>query len=314
MSTIYQVKIKPVQENREDIIDTLSEYIGPNLRAEAERLTEEGGTVISELNRQAADNIKKQLEKVGAAACIVAKEETGDELPKEHQEREMWLRYELTGRLLDEETDEPLNGYLVRAMDEDPEPDRDLGRSVTDKDGRFNFSYRTPLDSDRRRPIRLTVLSQDGEMLDGRLFDVQLDQPEELEWRISRPKPPNPGEDVPVRDITDGIPDDAIAELEEKGVKTLADVRSVDVLMLVNGIGDVQAKELRAHANLSLLKVGGEVREKLIEKGYSSTIDIARTPSGIFTRSVGEEIEDADRLHAEARTVVNQEKYVPRKD
>lgn len=217
---------------------------------------------------------------------------------QQKRERENWPRHELTGRLLDEETGEPLEGYSVRATDEDPEPDQDLGHDFTDGEGRFTFSYRTPPESgDRRRPIRLAAFSQDGERLDSRLFDVRLDQPEELEWRIELPTPSTPGEDVQVRDVTVGIPDDALAELEEKGVKTLADVRSFGDLTAINGIGDVRAQELRAHANLSVLSSDGPTRASLIEKGYLSPVDIAKTPRSAFTRSVQDVIEEPGRLH-----------------
>jgi hypothetical protein len=60
MPATYKIQIKPVQEeNRDSVFEIILEYFGPSSQSEAERLVQEGGTVIGDLNREAAENIKR---------------------------------------------------------------------------------------------------------------------------------------------------------------------------------------------------------------------------------------------------------------
>jgi hypothetical protein len=224
---------------------------------------------------------------------------------RREQERATWPQHELTGRLLNESMDAPLADYTVRATDMDAQPEpRNLGRDITDEEGQFSFSYRIPPEASATpRAIKLTVRAQSGEEIATREERVRPDQAQEVELRITPPEPRVPGDDVQVQDLTIGLSDETVAALEEKEVRSLADVRSFADLTTIDGIGETRAQELRAHADLSVLPSDNQTRSTLIEKGYNSPLDIARTPRSTFSRSIGEEIEAADRIHRAAQAV-----------
>ena len=231
-----------------------------------------------------------------------------DSLRAEQRDRERarWPQHELTGRLLNEETGEPLTDYAIRATDLDAEPEpQDLGRDFTDGEGRFAFSYRThPEASDQPRTIELTVRSSDGEEIATQEREIRPAQAEEVELRIALPEPSVPGDDVQVQDLQIERSGELDQLIEERGLTTLADVRALGGLNRIEGFeNDESARRLQAHADLSVLAPDNDTRKTLIDKGFNGPIDIARTSRERFARSVGEEIADAGRVHNTAKSV-----------
>jgi 5-hydroxyisourate hydrolase-like protein (transthyretin family) len=215
------------------------------------------------------------------------------------EQQAAWPRHELTGHLLEEGTDDPLAGYAVRATDRDARPERrDLGRVDTDEDGRFAFQYRTPPDErDASRTVELTVLSSEGDELVTRERSVRPDQSTDVILHVAVPEPPVPGDDEPIAGLSIGLPEDAVAELADAGVTTLADVRSVEQLTDIEGIGEARADDLRTHADLSILPTDSVTRTALIERGFGSPLEIATTPRENFRRSVEGNVERPDRIY-----------------
>lgn len=264
-------------------LTTLLEQSNDALRSHLEAAI--SNRIIPVQLRESLDDIIAQLETLRAE--------------QRERKREEWPQYELTGRLLNKETEELLSGYIVRATGQADEPEPlDLGRDITDGEGQFAFSYRMPSqESDTSQVIQLTVLSSDGEEIATQELDVRLGQEEGITFSVSIPEAPVPGEEEDLRRLSVGLPDDALAGLEEAGVKTLAEVRSFGDLTVIEGIGNARAKKLRAHANLSIISSDGEVRTALIDRGFNSPVDIANTPREDFNRKVGDDIEKSGRFY-----------------
>jgi hypothetical protein len=94
------------------------------------------------------------------------------------------------------------------------------------------------------------------------------------------------------------------AFLGERGVRTLADVRSsaglTDLKDLPAAADEQTLRRLAAHAQLNLLASGPETNAKLIEAGYTTLSGIANVSSGDFVDSLRGSIEadQAKELHA----------------
>ena len=129
MSTTYNVQIKPVQESRERVFEIILECLGPDSRREAERLVQEGGTVIGDLNREAAENINRQLEEAGAEARAVSTGETGDDSRADA----------LKGRVRSMESGVPVAGATVIIQPATSEVDATFGEATTNEDGTFTM-------------------------------------------------------------------------------------------------------------------------------------------------------------------------------
>ena len=124
-----KVQIEPVEENVQRVLEVVMEYLGPDSRSEAEQLVEEGGIVLGDLNREAAELVKSQLERAGAVAEIVPEEETSDEE----------LPAALEGRVRGIESGRPVEGAKVTIRPADPGVDETFGSATTREDGTFTL-------------------------------------------------------------------------------------------------------------------------------------------------------------------------------
>ena len=129
MPTTCKVHIEPGQENREHVLEIILKYLGPNSRRESERLVKEGGKVMDDLNREAAENIKRHLEEAGAEAWVVSTGKTEDD-SRPHA---------LNGRVRGIESEEPVAGATVVIQPPTPEVDATLGEATTNEDGTFRM-------------------------------------------------------------------------------------------------------------------------------------------------------------------------------
>lgn len=230
------------------------------------------------------------------------------------------VQRELVGQLMDEDTNEPLKGFRVRAFDlEAGEEPNDLGYDTTDSLGRFAVAYITPRRilsedeagddevSDRR--LRLHILNPQGEEI--HQVEIRI-QPEQLELeviRVSVPKLPEPA-DIPATELAStldfNIPDELATHLAERGIQTLADIRRAGGIAHLEDLpvspDHPSAQMLDAHANLILVSDDTTKNHALVERGFSSITAIARKTRADFVKETTDALGDftAAEIHAKA--------------
>jgi len=102
--------------------------------------------------------------------------------------------HEIVFRLLNQETEEPLSGYSVRAFDLDAgEEPLELGFDMTDARGLFSVVYTTsPKEPAVRRRLRLHVIDSEGEEIHRTEVQVTPDQAETVDVSFPVPEVPEP--------------------------------------------------------------------------------------------------------------------------
>lgn len=227
-------------------------------------------------------------------------------------ERGLLVAREVVGQLLNQETEKPLAGLTVHAVDLDAEGEpKDLGYDISDRRGRFVFVYiipsQTPLEEEDRRQrqaerrIRLHILDPQGEEVHQTEIRVQPEQQEIIAVRVPVPETPEPA-DIAVMELAStlefNIPDGLTNYLADQDIHTLADIRRAGgIARLVARLEeppvpiDHQSVQLLdAHANL--IRLSDDLKynqQKLVERGYTNILAIASKTRADFVRSVAEE-------------------------
>lgn len=106
------------------------------------------------------------------------------------EEPEPEVSHRFIGRLLNDESGEPLSGYTVRAYDLDAgEEPAYLGYDITNTQGLFTVTYTTPAptedeEQDERRHLRLQILGQDGETIYETDIEIVVDSTDIVDIRV----------------------------------------------------------------------------------------------------------------------------------
>ncbi len=252
--------------------------------------------------------------------------------PREEQVyRETVLRT-FVGRLLAEESGEPLVGYTVRAFDlEAGDAPLALGYEDTDSSGQFAFVYRTfreaaaeaaagaareagaRRDDDEggsRHRLRLNIFDPQGAEIRETVVAARPDRPDVVEIRVpvpAAPETPSPSLDDLAEAISLELPAQLGAALAESDIRTLADIRRQGGLRHIEGLPEddqvrTAVRRLEAHANLSVLSPEMQLNERLIERGYANLAAVAGATRPDFVRALRNEVGDfrAAQLHVRA--------------
>lgn len=104
------------------------------------------------------------------------------------------------------------------------------------------------------------------------------------------------------------ITESLIRKLENKDIRTLADLREKGGVKGVKGLSiktdDPSAKLLNAHVSLSVLGADITTVTKLIKRGYSSVLEIGKVPAHTFTSSVKGSIQEKEAQHLHNKSVL----------
>ncbi|MCK4790247.1 MAG: peptidoglycan-binding protein [Desulfobacteraceae bacterium] len=229
-------------------------------------------------------------------------------------ERGVLKEYQLTGRLLNEETGKALVGYRVRASHQhgDERP-KDLGFDTIDRAGRFSFTIITLPGTAEDAPdrptdlLRLSILNSENEEIHKAEFEIKPDQPELPDVKVpvqALPKPPV----RPVKEVADSLglelPERFASFLTERKIHSIEDIRRAGGLARVKDLplamDDPAVKMLDAQANLSTLSTTVEENARFAAKGFDSISAIATAPRKIFVSSFGKDMGDVKALQVHA--------------
>ena len=235
-----------------------------------------------------------------------ARDETRVDLlvvPRVGPTREEVVAHEVTLRLLNQETGEPLIRHTVRTFDLDAgaEP-LDLGFDITNGRGLCAAVFTTPRADERpvRRRLRLHVTNPAGKEIAQTKIQIESDGPSIVDVRV--PVPAIPERPSPVlRELNQTLalrlPDTTVAHLEGLNVRTLDDVRKAGGLGGVEGLPPGMDQEvvrrLNAHAQLSVLSPDLQINTVLINNGFEGVGAIARTPRSEFVQKLSGQIDAA---------------------
>lgn len=234
------------------------------------------------------------------------------DLPTEEPE----IRHEVKGRLLNQDNDDPLVGFIVRAFDLDADPaPKQLEDAYTDSEGRFVVVYMTPATPEQaeeetepqKRHLCLHILTPQGKEIHETDIEVLVDQEEPIEIRVLLPKDPAKftfAELATALQIQ--FPVQLISFLAEREIHSLDHIRRAGGISHLEGLpvepNDPAVQTLEAHAYLSLLSSDVQLNATLIEKGYTSMAAIASIPRSAFVASIQEVLDapQAEKLHQKA--------------
>jgi hypothetical protein len=222
--------------------------------------------------------------------------------------------HEVTLRLRDRDTDEPLSNYTVRAFDLDAtgEP-RELGFDLTNGGGLVNVFYTTPeAESSTPRRIQLRVIDSEGEEIERTEVAIAPDRVEEVDVAIAvpqAPKIPSPQLQELNLNLNLHLPPELLSRLQAEKIQTIDDVRQAGGISQMENLPVAANHEavriLEGHANLSVLSADLQLNETLIESGFDSVFAIAKKPQIEFISAVSEQIDEAKarQLYAQATAV-----------
>lgn len=211
------------------------------------------------------------------------------------------VTYKLKGRLLNQETNEPLTDYTVRAFDLGFTPAKQLQDTISDSEGRFAIEYKLflPIEegSSQTRRFRLHVLNSQGtefwkreniEVLPGgevNLGDIKIDLP-------TKPSEFTFAQLATALNVQ--FPSNLIDFLADNQIQSLDQIRRAGGIQQLEGLPDspeaqTAVQTLESQAYLTLLSSNLQDNAKLLEKGYPNMAAIAsRTRSAFVADMAGE--------------------------
>jgi hypothetical protein len=241
------------------------------------------------------------------------------------------VTHQFVGKLLDERTGEPLVGLRVQGFDlEAGDQPRDLGQAFSNDQGVFSLTYITPPTpteatvEQRQRRLRLEVFInpqpqekfaievQAGTDQDVQDVPVTLPPPQETLIEqlpgLSRIEP-SPSLPTVARFAT--VPEPAtssnlISFLQDQNITTLEALRSAGGIRqlenLPSDVDETQIELVETHTELYPLTNNVETSAALIDRGYSSLTQIARTSQSDFVNDLRNRVDDinAVELHTVA--------------
>lgn len=282
--------------------------------------------VLEELLTQPRQRLRSALEAAIEENIIPARlreslDEIMDRIGQLKFDRGFLVAHEFVGQLLNQEREEPLAGFTVRAFDLDAEGEpKDLGYDMTDRRGRFAVVYtmprRTPPEGGdggeqtAERRLCLHILNSQGEEIHQTEIRAEPVQREITAVQVPFTEPPGPA-DIPVTELAQAlefnIPDELKGFLTDKGIRTLADIRRAGGIArfedLPVEVDHESVRTLEAHANLSVLSDDAAERHTLIKQGFGNISAITRTTRAEFVNTVNGDLGDfqAAQLHVKAQ-------------
>lgn len=207
--------------------------------------------------------------------------------------------HEIVFRLLNQETEESLGGYTVRAFDLDTgEEPVDLGFDITNARGLFSVIYTTsPEEPSARRRLRLHVIDSEEKEIHRIEVLVAPDQAEIIDVSIpipAVPEPPSPVIEELNETLQMELPQELLARLEEENICTIDDIRKTGGICELENLpvatDHPAVRTIEAHANLSVMSSDTALNEALIKNGLDSIVTIANTPQDDFVGAMPEQI------------------------
>lgn len=239
---------------------------------------------------------------------------------------------QFVGNLLNERTGEPLVGFRVQGFDlEAGDQPRDLGQAFSNDQGIFSLTYitsPTPAEvtaEQRQRRLRLEVFvnPQNQEKF---AIEVQAGADQDVQdVRVTLPAPPETpierllnlssserSPDLPAVARFAAAPEPAtssslISFLQSQNITTLEALRNAGGIRqlenLPNDVDEAQIELIETHTELYPLTDNVETSAALIDRGYSSLTQIARTSQADFVNDLGDRTDDINpaELHTVAR-------------
>jgi hypothetical protein len=197
-------------------------------------------------------------------------------------------RVEFTGRLVNGRTGNGLAGMQVRARQIGEQGARELGEARTDEDGRFSLPL-SNLDAAPRPWLRLTIADPRGRTVAEEDVPVGVDGMVEVAIRDDGHEPDI---GVAAKAARVRVPPALASWLGERRLETIDDVRRVGGIA---GMASLPVKPdsaivtmIDGLAALTTLPGNLETKAQMVRRGYSSIIDIARTPERLFTEALGD--------------------------
>ena len=206
-------------------------------------------------------------------------------------ERGRLVSHQFVAQLIDDETEQPLVGYLVEVVDTEAEPeDQTLGSLSTDGRGVLVLMFSLPADApeDAVRRLQLAV-SDDGVVVAETELEARARQEEVAQIRVQL------REDDRGEQPIEGIASVALSSrLRLRGINTLRDLLNDPDLEDEDHAEELE--RLRGHAKFAVLApdLGEDGRQLLIDEGYRSLLDIAKKSRAEFVR------EHHERLNGDA--------------
>lgn len=196
------------------------------------------------------------------------------------------------GRLIDEETKEPVAGALIKAQDleagKEPKP---LGYDISNQQGLFSLTFTIP-ESDETpesRRLKLMVYTSRGDQIHEEEIEAKTDSTEVVDIVVTLPeeeKPPSPTIDELSEQLDLQIPYELVQFFKEKQIVTLADLRRTGGLSRMEDLpvapDDPVVFTLEAHANLSAVSDDIAANALMVDEGYSNVHAITQAPRSKF--------------------------------
>jgi ribosomal protein L7/L12 len=272
------------------------------LRLNLEKLLENNNEkLIKTLQSSVEDNIipkkmEDQLERIADLLNRLRNE-------KSLKEREDWKTYEIQGRLLNTENEEPLSGFNVTAKDLKANSTfQNLGTITTGPDGNFSFELQVPgNESDASREIEWIVTAPSNEEVHRETVAIVPGADELFTLTVTVPKPKLPGEDIKVNDLPLELSGELKGILESNGITNMAHLLKkggvAQLSEMPDGLRDSEeVRQLQGFAHLSLLSpdLEPEIKIKqsqsLMTHGYYNPHDIANESLSDFQNNLSEEL------------------------
>jgi hypothetical protein len=217
------------------------------------------------------------------------------------------------GRLLDQETGEPLPGLSIKVIDlaDSPSPVI-IEDTATNEEGEFAFAYLAentdpPGGDGNSRTFRFSI-SRPGQD-EFHAIDATVDGDEVLELHI--PTPPSPAP-VPLVELAERVslelPEGLLSALASRGITTIEDLRAagpLDRLVELPEEPGEGVRKLEAHVRLSTLSSDIEANDTLIDAGYTGAAAIAHAPRLEFINAASAAVGDfgAAKTYTRARVL-----------
>jgi hypothetical protein len=210
--------------------------------------------------------------------------------------------HELTVRVLDDRTGEPLAGAAVRVRDHRSDSEAIY---IADDEGNVSFPSRTaPGDETDVLNLELVVRGDDEVhaahlRANGGVIEARLRDPVTADVA-------SPALEDLARDLNLELPAALRPLLLEHEIKTLADVLHIGGLSSLAdapGLADAALlARLDAHAELRVVSPDFHTNDRLIERGYKTIADIAQTPADEFVSRMHDVLGDygASEVHVRA--------------
>jgi Tc toxin complex TcA C-terminal TcB-binding domain/ABC toxin N-terminal region len=197
-----------------------------------------------------------------------------------------------TGRLVDAATGELLTGLRVRAIQPDDGTSRRIGEAQSGSDGQFSFPL-SRFDAERGRFLKLRVDDAHGHVLAEEDVPVVGDV---VEVALALVQPERSlGEAAKAAGIK--VTPEVAEWLEKRNLDTLDDVRRAGGIAHFSKlpVSPKTAAVRMIDGLAAFATVPGELaaKAKLVRRGYSSIVDVARTPEETFVATVKDDV-DAD--------------------